>query len=388
MIQGLLFFYLAALHSSIAGMEIFSAAIMLAVFARRDWTLLRQNRTLVYWLFALILGVLLSLWATPQEKGFWFQFGFMRWTIMLWGMAMALNTVWSEKFERRLLSVWGACLVIASLYGVLQCLTGFDFLHHDIYPQGGGIYKAVGFYSFSMSLAYAIGLSVLALSLPVLKSKPLWLGITTCCAGGLGILSAMSRGAWTAAVISVLIYVVFEKRKWILPAFVMVAAGAAGLTWWSVAFGQKILGMVHFQFDHSATVRFKIWQCYFNMFLDHPLFGIGLLEGDKLLPEYYARLGVAETFVSHAHNNFLQFLAGTGLFGFVSYCAVIFIMLRKAWRLRLSNFAWGWSLFLAQIFFHLGGLTEANFITAIVNHMLIFLWALILALEARAAHTL
>ncbi|MGZ6480380.1 MAG: O-antigen ligase family protein, partial [Bdellovibrionales bacterium] len=100
------------------------------------------------------------------------------------------------------------------------------------------------------------------------------------------------------------------------------------------------------------------------------------------LPEYFARLGIDQEFVSHAHNNLLQFLGGTGIFGFISYCAVIFIFLRKAWRIRKVT-AWGWSLFLAQLYMQLGGLTEANFIDGEVNHMLIFTWAILLVVEAK-----
>ena len=61
-------------------------------------------------------------------------------------------------------------------------------------------------------------------------------------------------------------------------------------------------------------MRVDLWRAYLQMFREHPWFGIGLLQGDKLLPEYYAKLGIVQPFVSHAHNVYLQWGAGAGVF--------------------------------------------------------------------------
>ncbi len=380
-----IFFYLTALHSSIAGMEIFAWATTAMAFGyafyKRDFSIFKRNRGTALWLLAMVVATFVSLIATPLEKPFWFQFGFMRWTIVLWGLALALQMVWDENFERRFKYLWMFLMAITGAYAAVQCLTGIDLIREGVvYPQGGGLFKAVGWFSFSMTFAYIMGMSTFAISGPALQGRYRMLGILALTMGAAGILAAMSRGAWLASLACVYVYLGFNYRRWIVPVTAFVALLISGLVMFNPVFHQKIMDMVHMNIDHSSSVRIDIWRGYWQLFLDQPLFGVGMFEGDKLLPEVYQRLGIQQEFVSHAHNNFLQWLAGSGIFGFVTYTGIVCIYLRKAWRLRLVT-SWGWSLLLAQLFLHFGGMTEANFIDGEVNHFLVFIWALTLSLE-------
>jgi O-antigen ligase len=142
----------------------------------------------------------------------------------------------------------------------------------------------------------------------------------------------------------------------------------------------KVMNLLEFHIDHSSAMRLHLWRAYFQMFADHPWFGVGLFQGDKLLPEYYQRLGIVEPFTSHAHNVPLQWLAGAGVFALLVYLYVAFYFLRLSWRLR-SLSVWGLSLFCAQLYWHIGSLTEANFFDGEVNHFIVFTWALVLYLS-------
>jgi O-antigen ligase len=393
----LLMLYLVALHTSMAGMEIFSTAVILCIlviqFRERDFRIWHDNRVLRWWLLAMLLAVLASLLATPLLKPFWFQYGYMRWVFLLWAMTCALQTAWSDEFESRLLNLWLVLIAISGLYGTFQMVTGIDFLRKDaVDPQFGGVFRAVGFFSSSLTYAYSLGVSALAVSLPAFRRKDKRIVWAALALAASGIVASMSRGGWLAGMACMTFYVLFNHRRWILPLVLFFAATAAGLMMYADNFYRKIHGMLHLQMDHSESVRLDLWRAYWQMFLDHPIFGIGLLQGDKLLPGYYARLGVSpgydipgggfEPFYSHAHNNLLQWLAGAGILGLITYLAVTFIFLRKAWRLRLKS-EWGWSLFLAQVYLHIGGMSESNFINACVSHLLVFVWALILVMEFR-----
>ena len=102
------------------------------------------------------------------------------------------------------------------------------------------------------------------------------------------------------------------------------------------------------------------------------------------------KLGFTDVFVGHAHNNVLQLMAGTGIFGtllFLSFSLYFLILALQIYRrFPVENtFARGLGLgiFAAQIHFQIGGMTECNFIDGEVNHMLVFLWATLLTLKSK-----
>src|SRR5690606_16401129 len=74
----------------------------------------------------------------------------------------------------------------------------------------------------------------------------------------------------------------------------------------------------------SNAIRLMLWRTNWEIFRDNPLLGVGLHENSKFLQEYYLELGFTKYahYVGHAHNNFLQVLAGTGVIGF--FCFVSF----------------------------------------------------------------
>ena len=380
--------YVAALHTSMAAMETFVFLILAIVLGRAIYLkqniFSREDIPLVLILSCLFLSSLLSLLLTPVERPILQQLGFLRWMVMLFALRQILREVWSQAFDQRLRQVWIFLTLITGLYAVAQCLTGIDLIRPDqgvVFPQAGGIYKAVGFFSFSLTFAYTMGLSMFSISLPALQTKPkvwAWLAIVF---GALGVVASMSRGAWVAAVICTFFYLCFKKRRWILPFAGILLVGLFILNLVSHGFYDRIAQLASMHLDNSSSVRLDIWRGYFAMFKDYPLFGSGLFDGDKLLPAYYERLGIVQPFVSHAHNNFLQWLAGTGIAGFTFYTLLVGYFLKLTWAIRDKS-PWGWSLLLAQVFFHLGGMTECNFFDGEVNHFVIFIWAMVLRARA------
>lgn len=390
-LSALPFLYLIGLHSSIAIMEIVSwtAFLWILVLKGRRGEKFEFPREVLWAYGAFVVACGLSLWLNPPLRPFWLQFGFVRFGILLFSWFWLLQELWSETFERRLIRFWLVLIAICGLYGLFQCLTGIDLIRPGsgaLRDQGGGVWKAPGFFSISLTYAYSLGLSLLAVSLPALKqarsTKERVLTIAALLLGMVGVIASMSRGAWLAMGLCIVFYLAWERRRWILPFLGLTALLALALTFLTSGFGDKILNLVEFKVDHSSAMRLDIWRAYWAMFLDHPIFGVGMFQGDPLLPEYYQRLGIVQPFISHAHNNFLQFLAGCGIVGELAFVWLISIFFRRAWSLR-SRTVWGWSIFLALLFVFVGGLTEANFIDAEVNQFVVFLWAIVLALESR-----
>jgi O-antigen ligase len=191
--------------------------------------------------------------------------------------------------------------------------------------------------------------------------------------GAIALMTTQSRGAWLGALFVVFVYLCFERRRWLIGFLPLAVASTLAIGHLSPRMGQSIGTDI----DRSSSERLHVWEGYWEIFKEHPWFGIGLSQGDKYLPEYYERLGIVEPFVSHAHNVPLQWAAGAGVFSLMLYVWISLWFLLAAWRLRTRS-PWGWGLFLAQIFWQFGGLTQANFFDAEVNHIIVFTWALIL----------
>lgn len=87
--------------------------------------------------------------------------------------------------------------------------------------------------------------------------------------------------------------------------------------------------------------RLIIWGVAFDVFKDNPLFGVGL---GNFRDEFFARsvtlhveLGYASL---HAHNTYLEILAGTGLAGLLTYLSFLLMVARqlaRRWRERLTD---------------------------------------------------
>lgn len=374
-ISGLLLLELLALHSSIAAMEFVSWISFACIVAYKLTKRSKFTFPLVVPLLSLVAIVGISLLINPPLRPFLIQFGFMRWVILLWSFTWGFEIVWNSNFEKRFIKVWVGALLITSAYAAFESLTGIDFIHPSMpLEHANGLYRAKGFFSLTLTFAYMIGISFLSIIGPSKKLGSKWF-YTTLILGGVGVASSLSRGPVLAALIGGFFWIVMKARAKIIyfvPVAILILFGLSRVL-------SRLNDLFHLRVDRSSEERLHLWRAYWEMFRDKPFTGIGIFQGDKLLPEYYARLGITEDFYSHAHNVPLQWLAGSGILALLIYLGISCYFLRASWRLTKWT-QWGWSILVAQIFWHLGSLTETNFFDAEVNHFIVFTWALTLAL--------
>ncbi|MBI2119614.1 MAG: O-antigen ligase family protein [Elusimicrobia bacterium] len=102
---------------------------------------------------------------------------------------------------------------------------------------------------------------------------------------------------------------------------------------------QLFSSLINFYKDNGMKNRINIWKESFQMFMDHPITGIGFGTYDHIAyTQYLTQLdqfaGIKNTFFKngwHAHNFMLHTLTETGLFGFFSWiyiCYTIFLYIR------------------------------------------------------------
>lgn len=121
-----------------------------------------------------------------------------------------------------------------------------------------------------------------------------------------------------------------------------------------------------------------MWESAYAMFRDRPLTGVGFSRTGEISPWYVKNvLHEPLEFTSHAHNNFLDMLAATGLPGFTAFLAwwgFLFYACARAFRRAPMHERWlpaaALTGFLA---FHVNGLTQVNYWDGKSEHALM-LW--------------
>jgi hypothetical protein len=115
----------------------------------------------------------------------------------------------------------------------------------------------------------------------------------------------------------------------------------------------------------SNYVRFELWKAGWKMFKDHPVFGVGDIDLQKLYKEY--KKPYDKEIQGHMHNNFVHVLVVLGLFGFIAFCFLIIKIIKIEWNIWretkgkafISSYALG--AFAGFIAFLIAGLTEMNY---------------------------
>ena len=297
------------------------------------------------------------------------------------------------------LFVAGAVGLIQATCGEALAESGSWLIPEDIHYRGS-VVRATGFFNLPQAFSGVVGM--LALSL-----LPYALGMNGNLSGGSRLRSAFAlmatvvgflcvvasgtRGAYVALLCSVIVTVLIMmwahlmQKQWGLMFSGLTGAVLLGL----LLIGYESLDLVSVStvtMDVSYQVRESLTRAYFAMVNERPLLGSGLGYSASLLPEYYQKIGGADAhFVGHAHSNYLQALVDGGIAALTCYLVLIISFL--LWNLSLfqssndqSQQCFLLGLLAAQLYFHIFGLLECNFIDLKVNHTLIFVWGLIIGM--------
>jgi len=149
--------------------------------------------------------------------------------------------------------------------------------------------------------------------------------------GGITLVLTFSRGGLVAALAGVSVTTLIgagRRGGWRRTALILalvagglLALGASQVAYYALPFNR--LGE-----DVSARERLLVIRPAIQIFLDHPLVGIGFLESTRMLARY--REDVLEGM--NIHNDFLAIATELGLFGLVPFLAVLVIAVRHGVR--------------------------------------------------------
>jgi len=256
-------------------------------------------------------------------------------------------------------------------YGAIQFATGSGPQTFELQ----GTLRAFGHFDQPNPFAgYLTTILPLALLMAVSGSNPTWfrglsLGVAALLAVGIGL--SQSRGAWLGAAFAFLTLVIVwsrHTRKLLAPAAllgsIVLTMALAGLLPPSVLdrvaqavayFGVFDVTTVETTGENFAVVeRMAHWQAGWNMFVDHPWFGVGAGNYADAYDRYFLR-GWPEA-LGHAHNYYLNMLAELGVLGGAALLAILALTFRTLGSPLLRSAAGGSSFWRALLAGAIGGL--------------------------------
>lgn len=386
---GLLVFYIVSLTCSIAGMEAGASLFTLAIiFGQFKWGGLVKKLGPDYFLWGFWLIVILGAVLLPD-----FSFdvrkeiaGSPRSVLTLYAASASL-LIFRPYWDQILKILFGATSIV-SIYGIIQFFTGLDMLHSKPYRElispGVELFRTKGFYTNTMTYSYLFGMIFCLFFAFVLfqpRERYIWLWRAGLALVGISLVMTFTRGLWIALILAVLSMTALVSRKFFIRTLLVLVVSMSSLYILSPQVRVRVANLVHL--DQSNSQRLQIWQVNWQMFKDHPLLGVGYEQNSTFVQDYNIKMFGKPGFTGHAHNHFLQILAGTGIFGFLcfmGFCIYFFWMSLRLWKFAgphdwlLKAVAMG-SLG-AQALFHIGGLSEAVYVDRESNHMFIFVCAL------------
>ena len=144
------------------------------------------------------------------------------------------------------------------------------------------------------------------------------IGVLALCVMVFALYLTKSRGGWIAAtlVTSVLMFLFLKKSvaKYSVPLLVIgVLSVGVGVFYFSDGFRERLLGVFSTNSNQSGMFRAWLWLPAFQMWVDHPIFGVGPGQFNIRFPEY--RTALTQLNPIHVHNDFLEILVEYGLIG-------------------------------------------------------------------------
>ncbi len=301
--------------------------------------------------------------------------------------------------ERKHLQLFGGFLIFGSFYALMIPMLGYDPLEPqramDVFPDGtirtGGFHKQAIVFAQLYALWISFFAGIFVYQVPKFeeyKQDPKLYGMILggVAVGLVAIIFSFTRGVWIAIPLSVLFVLMLRRWTWAVASLVAGALGVGILCLLWPAFESRIFQAI----QGGDSERIWIWKANLAMFKDYPWFGVGYSHNVELLPEYLKKIGAPENLIqSHAHNQLLHILVGTGATGLMLFLAFWFLVLKKCYhlmvRLRERPFhaALVMGCFAAYLTFIFGGLFESNYEHSKIRYTLAMITALFIWLQGR-----
>ncbi|MDF1755937.1 MAG: O-antigen ligase family protein [Verrucomicrobiales bacterium] len=279
------------------------------------------------------------------------------------------------------LGLWliGGAVILATASGFIGYYTGYNPLRFGAetanFDRLSGIHGMVMTYAYSLQFVVLLFLGVLFLGWRKLNIYLLVFVAVTIGVGVLGLYFSMTRGAVLGLIIGC-VALVFAAKAWKL-----IGVGVVALLL-ALLIAKETRFVVPQSVSDSA--RLSQWRASAIIFLDNPLFGVGYRQLEKNMISFKESYDLpldgyrydSGDFIDgprlggHAHNNFLEAFASTGVFGGLAFVGFSVSWLCEVWRRRRTRLLF----FPVVVAFVVSGCFQCTFIDGEVLTMLMLLY--------------
>ncbi len=231
--------------------------------------------------------------------------------VYIWHYAVFILIVLFIKRREYLVNMLMAFLSIIS---VESLLTLGQILNNK--SRGGGFSPPTVVTTLGGILSMVLPVVIVILMDPCFEKKLKKISAVAAASVIVGLLCNKSRGAWLTELIVVPIatFRYLKQNKVYLAVMVAVLLGIAGFMVSSPQYVRRVQSITNITTDRSNADRIRVWKSSKKMILDYPVTGVGLGRFHEIYMKKY-RLRKERQHLKHAHNNFIQITAESGIIG-------------------------------------------------------------------------
>ncbi len=315
------------------------------------------------------------LWLWPLNEAQVSDITQLRWILGLFLCIYAGSQVGKLQTPFRLQSILPLLVIYYLLYLKSQEPFGLVTMESRML----GLYENPNHFGLTLVLLWGVYMGFIAYETNF-RTKTFLIQLGTLAGLSTAIIATYSRSSWMGCVTALLVAIYYCRRK-LLAASVAALFTLCGLFYATNTFGiRNRLLTTNFSPTGVESGRIAIWKVSWEIFLDNPIFGVGVDQAKEIYLQYYQRMNIPlEYLVGHAHNQYLQVLSGTGLVGFLSYLGLFGLalfyfhkVLRSKAETNLKQVALGGTLLIVALF--ASSMTDAPFrLQECRNYVLLYL---------------
>jgi probable O-glycosylation ligase (exosortase A-associated) len=147
----------------------------------------------------------------------------------------------------------------------------------------------------------------------------------------LGVICAFSRGGWVGLIGVFLFLILLSSQRM---KTIMVVLGAVVIIMLAVPQGFKDEFNTISAESGTGLMRVQLWEAGFRMFLDHPVFGVGMSNFSSVHGRFYMQANPYTYRWSTVHDIYVQLFTELGLTGAVAFGFIIWYIFKDNWIVR------------------------------------------------------
>lgn len=380
----LLLIVLASTTSSLALVQITSAIFILLclgltlrqIFKKNDYFLtIRKTGLEKFILIFFISGFISNIFIEDSFSMKLRNLYDFTWILFFYFATFSIDKMERNQIKKGIKILSYICLIIG-FFSVLQYGFGTNFIRESYENRITGLMGNPIPYGNTIAILISFFIPFLFQNIEKKSKKIL---VITVCSLAFVLLFTYTRGAWLGAFFGALVALYFStsKRKFLIYAVSIVLFFLLFFT-----FNTNIKDRtMDTGVDFSSSQRIQLWNVYYDVFKENPVFGVGLFPRHKSFPKIHEKHKLQPR-TSSPHNNLLKILSSMGIIGFIP-CVVLFLSflafpLRAILYSELEPFSR--SILIgsigSQVSFHISGLTSTNYLEMTTRTLLILILAL------------